>query len=89
MTIEHIAPENPQNSGTVTDVGRIGNLLLLPQNQNSNLANLPFDKKLAAYKQAGVYMDSALSSATKWTNKEIQRRTDVLAKLAYKEIFKV
>ena len=47
MTIEHIAPENPPASKTISAelVGSLGNMLFIPEKLNVKLANKPFTKK--------------------------------------------
>jgi len=89
MTIEHIAPENPQGPSLIANLGKLGNLLLLPQPANSDLGNMSFAAKKAAYKQAGVKLDAVLAKATNWTDAEIAKRTKTLARIAFDQVFKV
>jgi hypothetical protein len=76
MGIEHIAPENPAPGVTSpTSIGKLGNLLLLPDELNARLGNTDFKSKLAAYKKAGVPLDPILEHAQRWGDEEIARRT--------------
>jgi uncharacterized protein DUF1524 len=90
MTIEHIAAENPKPSAvTLKHVGRLGNLLLLPEKVNGELGNADLATKLKAYKKCGVPLDPVLENATAWTDGEIEARTNELARRAYETVFKV
>jgi hypothetical protein len=90
MTVEHIAPENPSgpNAGTL-DVGRIGNLVFVSEELNVKLKNKAFSDKKAIIIKAGVPLDSVLTKANKWTAKEIEERSRLLAEVAYGPIWKV
>lgn len=90
MTIEHIAPENSRpGSVSPEGIGRIGNLILLPEEVNHRIGNADFATKLAAYRSCGAAFDSVLGSATVWTDAEIEARTIVLAQRAYEQVFRV
>jgi hypothetical protein len=90
MSIEHIAPENPlAGASSEASVGRIGNLLLLDEKANSKVGNKSFAAKKAIYRTAPTPIDDVLDKASQWTSKEIDRRTQVLAKLAYQQVFRV
>lgn len=90
MTIEHIAPENPLAGSThVNAVGKLGNLVLLDEATNNKVANKGFAEKLATYKASHVPLDTTLTNASKWTDKLIETRTKLLAKIAFEKIFRV
>lgn len=90
MSIEHIAPENP-TPGTSREprFAQIGNLLLLDEETNGKLGNKTFTIKKAAYVSAGVPLGVTLAGAKSWGAKDIEVRTEELAKLAYDDVFKV
>lgn len=90
MTIEHIAPENGTGPGvSSTRLGKIGNLLLLPDSENVKLGTKDIKAKRLAYKSLNVPLDPVLARAPAWTDAEIDRRTSHLAKVAFEEVFKV
>ncbi len=90
MTIEHIAPENPVGGGSaLPNVGKLGNLILLPEAVNSKLGNAEFAAKRTAFKGAGVPLDSVLETSNSWSIAEINRRTEDLAKRAHERVFRV
>lgn len=88
MTVEHISPENPATTQSVTLVGSLGNLIFVSTGLNEKLKNKSFAEKKQLLKKAGVPLGKVLSAASKWTDKEIKKRTGELAKLAYQEIWK-
>ena len=72
------------------NVGKRGNLLVVPEALNSEvLANKPFLKKKAAYKNHRVPMDQILGDATSWSEAEIEARTKALASLVQEKVFRV
>ncbi len=90
MTIEHIAPENPAGGGSaLPNVGKLGNLILLPEAANSKLGNSDFAAKRSAFRAAGVPLDAVLESSNDWSIAEINQRTEDLAKRAHEKVFRV
>ena len=91
MTIEHILPQNPAGASRVpsSGVGKQGNLLLLEESVNSTLGNRDFNAKRNEYRASGTPIDPIIAKAKRWTDAEINARTNWLAKLAYDEVFKV
>jgi hypothetical protein len=87
MTVEHISPENPATTGSVTLTGSLGNLIFVSTELNKKLMNKPFAEKKQMLSNAGVPLGKVLGSATMWTDKEIKKRSDELAQLTYKEIW--
>ncbi len=91
MTIEHLAPQKPLSNATATPdaVGMMGNLLLVTEELNKNLANKAFGEKIKILKKSDVPLDDSLKNASKWDNSTIESRTKALTKLCYEKIFKV
>jgi hypothetical protein len=91
LTIEHIAPESHDTGWSVSDekVGMIGNLILVTEDLNNRLGDRPFREKLAILKQAAVPMDEYLAQASSWGDAEIEARTELLAKTAYDDVFRL
>ena len=92
MSIEHIASQNPKSGEPPAppNVGKLGNLLVVPEALNSTvLANRPFSKKKAAYKKHRVPLDEILTNATSWGEAEIEARTKALARLVQEKVFRV
>lgn len=90
--LEHIAPQTEKGekakSGyeTYNDhfremyVDCIGNLLLIPQSQNSSLKNIPFKDKLKSYKESPLLQQREISkfAKDKWDKKAIDKRYNKL-----------
>ena len=90
--LEHIAPQTEKGekakSGyeTYNDHFRemyvhcIGNLLLIPQSQNSSLKNIPFKDKLKSYKESPLLQQKEISkfAKDKWDKKAIDKRYNKL-----------
>jgi hypothetical protein len=92
MSIEHIASQNPKpgEPAAPLNVGRIGNLILVPETFNSEvLANKPFPKKKVAYKKAHLPLDAVLVDAGVWTAAEIDARTKGMASMVQDKVFRV
>ena len=91
MTIEHLAPQNPDGGVALPEsaIGELGNLILVPEKLNIELGNKPFDKKKELLKKADVPLDPVLKSAKKIDEEVIRDRTILLSKLGYEKIFKV
>ena len=87
-SIEHIFPQTPEGSGWRSkmrsgggptqppepNVGRIGNLLLLPIQLNQQAKNLPFDRKKEVYAKHNLRMVRDISKESDWTLAEIEAR---------------
>jgi hypothetical protein len=92
MTIEHLAPESTDGSWNCSDdlVASIGNLFLLPEDLNGQLANKSLAKKVSILtKQKGVWVDPEITQATVWDDEAIEARTRRLAELAFKSVWKI
>jgi hypothetical protein len=92
MSIEHIAPQRPRprEGPPLVNVGKIGNLLLVPDALNSEvMANKTFPRKKASYKKAHVPLDRLIEGATAWGSTQIDTRTTALATLVQEKVFRV
>jgi len=86
-SIEHIFP---QSKGDEAIVGNIGNLILVDKTTNAEkLKDNDFGKKIEYLKDLKYPLDSCLSSASKWTEKEIKDRGKSMAHKAYHEIWRL
>jgi hypothetical protein len=91
-TLEHILPQkplqhwrkDPKDPGVRELIGRIGNLTLLRQQDNSKVGNLGFAKKRRVYghKEESLNINHDVVTATQWTRSQIIRRQKRLAVLA-------
>jgi hypothetical protein len=88
-TIEHLASENPAKSTGLSpeDVASIGNLILVNQSLNNELANKNFAEKVKVLKNANVWVDPVILKAKNWGATEIAERTKLLAKDAYENVW--
>ena len=91
LTIEHIYPENPSSVTKLDDelVGLLGNLILADHNLNEKLGTKTFKEKKNILEKAGVFIDDEIKNAKKWEEEEIFERTEEMARVCYKEIFKI
>lgn len=91
FSIEHIAPQNPSGTATVepSKVGRLGNLIFVPEDLNGKLKNKhPLDK-LKTLRDSDVSLDEVLRSTDRWDDDVVRERSDMLAELCHSEVFKV
>lgn len=91
MTIEHLIPETAGRGSAASeeDIANIGNLILVDEALNGELAARSFkDKKpiLKAAKQ--VWIDPAVLGAKSWGKKQIANRAEEMARLGYGTIWK-
>jgi hypothetical protein len=88
--IEHLAAEHPPaGSKKMNHVDAIGNLIFVSEDTNKKLKNKDFAAKKAILDKDNVPMDSILDKAKAWTDPEITSRSNLLAKVAYKTIWKL
>lgn len=88
LTVEHLAFQGQKNASTISpgDIARIGNLLLVTQELNNDLADKSFaDKQQVLNGQPGV--EAEILSASKWERDDIVERTKRLAKRAYEDVW--
>ena len=88
-TIEHLAPENPaKNNGLSHDqVASIGNLILVNQALNNELAKESFPEKVKILKNANVWVDPVILDTQNWGPGQIEKRTKLLAQDSYKNVW--
>jgi uncharacterized protein with ParB-like and HNH nuclease domain len=88
LSIEHIA-----NDDGTENTARIGNLIPLSKNINSNCGDEPYPNKIAKYKNSSFVMVKEFiehnSDKEEWTDKNISDRTNALAKLSYEKVWKL
>jgi hypothetical protein len=91
LTIEHLSPESPKTAGlSQEDVASIGNLILVTQEINNKLANKSFDEKRKILESCSVWLDDVVSKADKkWGVRQIQKRSELLAKIAYEQVWRL
>ena len=91
MTIEHLSPQSNigQNGFTDSNIGQLGNLILVPKKLNQELSNKSFlDKKNILIKN-NITLEKEIRDANSWGIKEIETRTSNLAGIAYNTIWKI
>jgi hypothetical protein len=90
MTIEHIAAQNPE--GIRLDdffLGMIGNLILVSEELNNRLANKSFKEKKLILAENKYPMDEILMAAENMDEGTILQRTELIAKKAYEDLWKI
>jgi hypothetical protein len=83
------AEHPPAGSKKMNHVDAIGNLIFVSEDTNKKLKNKDFAAKKAILDKDNVPMDSILDKAKAWTDPEITSRSNLLAKVAYKTIWKL
>jgi uncharacterized protein with ParB-like and HNH nuclease domain len=88
-TIEHLAPESPVKSAGLSpeQIASIGNLILVSQPLNNQLANKTFPDKVKILSNAHLWIDPVILKAKDWGATEIRDRTTLLAKDAYENVW--
>jgi uncharacterized protein with ParB-like and HNH nuclease domain len=87
--VEHIYPQTPKIGDKWSDhnhwVNRIGNLTLLSSKLNTALKNELIAAKASEYLKSDFKLTSSLSTAKAWSQKDVEKRQEVLCDLAAKE----
>lgn len=88
-TIEHILPENPNESWNIEDskaenfIYRLGNLSLLEKNKNKDIQNLPYCKKKEVFALSSFKMTKDIADIySDWTIDSIVKRQESMAEKA-------
>ncbi len=92
-TIEHIAPENPEESAwdeeLTASVYRLGNMILLNATQNKDLGNAPYAQKRAIYEKSDYSLTRYVAEHyDAWTSDKVKSFQKHLAKQA-KSIWRI
>ncbi|TXD96090.1 DUF262 domain-containing protein [Psychrobacter frigidicola] len=90
FNIEHILPENPDESwGSIDDskidglTYRLGNMILLEANKNRVVGNQSYQEKVKIYNTSSLHMPQRLNQHyNEWSQDSIESRQKQLAKLA-------
>jgi hypothetical protein len=90
MTIEHLVPQSEIGVGDFSEavIGQLGNLILVSEDLNNQLANKLFGEKKKILEAKGL-LPAHLASASTWTAKDISDRTIAMAEQAHKKIWKI
>ena len=96
---EHFLSQNPSYEVPAEDreaVNNIGNLFIISRHTNSKLQNLPPDQKIEMLKDRGKkfryvcdFLEDFEKGDLKWGKEQINKRAHDLAKLAYREAWKI
>jgi len=88
-TIEHLSPESPAKGAALSpeQLASIGNLILVNESLNNQLANKTFSEKVQILKSAKVWVDPIILGASAWGPVEIDKRTKLLAEEAYDKVW--
>lgn len=93
-SIEHIHPQSVSlawkgklrgKNALLKNVHRLGNLVLLPPNENSRVGQKPFDAKKKSYRKYGLLMLNEIIAKNDWNKKTIEEREDCLLEWAKSE----
>lgn len=81
-SIEHIIPQ----STAPDDIKHnLGNLMMLPPDENARLGNLPTEEKLDRYRQIGLYSAIEVAKQPQWTSRTVLERERRLLEWAQEE----
>ncbi len=88
-TVEHLMPQSSVGKNGITefDVGKLGNLILIPTNLNVKLGKKSFQDKKKMLMNKKVFLDPSIKDAKSWRLSEIKKRTKLIAELAYKKVW--
>jgi hypothetical protein len=91
LTIEHLVPQGNKRPTGVTpdDVARLGNLLLVTQALNHELADKSFPTKQQILRSKRALPGDDFLVAVQWGSAEIVERTKKLAKRAYEDVWRL
>lgn len=89
LTIEHILPQSKgEESNDETDVGAIGNLILISETDNGKVADKNFKDKLSYFSSKHhIYIDDGLKAQKTWNDEDVGARGVALARIGYEEIW--
>ncbi|MEG4642741.1 DUF262 domain-containing HNH endonuclease family protein [Paracoccus sp. APAP_BH8] len=90
LTIEHLIPQASRKSGSKdSDIGRLGNLILIDTKTNDALANKDFKEKKKILTAKGYKLPDLLLNANELTSDIISKNTLRIAELARDVVWKV
>ena len=88
MTIEHLIPQSSSDKDNI--FGLVGNLILVGADTNSeSLRNKTYPEKKKILQAENYPLDTILKSSNELTEEIILKRTDHMAEVAYKSIWKM
>ncbi len=90
LTIEHLLSQSARKNGsTVSDIGKIGNLILVDTKTNEALATKGFEDKKSILLDRGYKLPKILTEAKDITPDIISQNTARIAKIARDEVWKI
>ncbi len=91
LTIEHLQPQSAfgTDGWDELNVGQIGNLIFLDQKINGQLSVKPIKDKIEYLSARGYSVPDELVDIDEWKASDAQGRTDNVAEIAYKAIWKI
>lgn len=91
LTIEHLFPQKNigEQGWTSSDVGRLGNLILLDQKRNGELDTKDFAAKRAKLKEWGYELPDVVERNDIWTPELVKEHTAIMANRAFNDIWKI
>lgn len=90
LTVEHLAPQSGRRGSSgiqPSDVAKVGNLLLVTEQLNGRLGDLPFSEKQEILR-GQKDMEPEILQARNWGAREIEARTKRMARKSYNEVWK-
>ncbi|WP_095148176.1 DUF262 domain-containing protein [Pseudomonas sp. Irchel s3a18] len=89
LTIEHLHPQSVMKDGwNEGNVGQIGNLMFLDQKVNGKLNTKSINEKVTFLQSIGYSVPDELVDLTSWGPDEALARTDMIADMVYKSIWR-
>jgi len=90
LTVEHIHPQSSdQDPWSPESVAQLGNIMFLSKIQNGDLADQPFEKKIARYREWPSSVQESVGIRDEWTPQDADQRGRELADVAYKSVWTV
>ena len=90
ITLEHISPQSSQEN---KEIGKIGNLLPIASEINNEADISKYQEKIKIFKKSQLEIVKEFiikyGTLSDWTDEDINKRTEDMAKIAYYDIWKI
>lgn len=91
LTIEHLCPQTKidESSWSESSVGCLGNLIFLDQKTNEKLATKNFTEKKEILIKEGCSVPDFILKTEEWTPTKVFENADLMAEVAYNNIWEI
>jgi hypothetical protein len=90
LTIEHLHPQSAVGDDWTSErINSVGNLILLSEVKNNSLKNMSFEQKHAILNDWGQNIPAFVRATPRWTTDILLQRTQEMAEIAHKIVWKI